>query len=298
MAKNGKVQDYAYLEQLSTEELEELLCADVDSPDSSNNIILHILEVIEKREKEHPTGRLPDVNKSWENFKKYYNTPEGDGLSLYPSEYQNDSTTAVREVIPFTPTLKRLRLRRIIITVAAMICLAALTIPQALGHGNIFQIIAHWTAEQFNFNGTSESTDSHEQTQGKYSSLQDALTQYGIDDAVVPKSIPDGFHLQEIWIQEYAGKGEVDFTAPYVRGNDNIIITVIQHNGEIGNSHEFYEKNSGTAEQYMSGNIEHYIFRNNNNITVAWYVNSLECSISTTLSVEELEKIIDSIYKE
>jgi|GEM_PF-3690240 len=53
-----------------------------------------------------------------------------------------------------------------------------------------------------------------------------------------------------------------------------------------------------TLSRLMSGNIEHYIFQNNNNITAAWYVDSLECSISTTLSVTELKKMIDSIYEE
>jgi len=293
MAKNGKVQDYAYLDQLSTEELEELLRA--DSPESSHDdVILHILEVIEEREKEHPTGRLPDVDKSWEDFQKYYNTSEGEGLSLYPSECHNDLKTAPRN--NFKATHKHHHLRRIMVSAAAMIVLAVFMIPPALGYGNIIEMIAHWTTEQFHFSDTSESPVSqtgNNQTEGEYASLQDALEQYGIYDAVVPQYIPDGFKLQEIWVQEYPDMGKIEFSAPYENDDDNIVITIIQNNGQANKS---YEKNGQAVEKYMSGNIEHYIFQNNNNTTAAWYVGSLECSISTTLPVTELEKMIDSIY--
>jgi hypothetical protein len=298
MAENGKIQDYAYLDKLSTEELEELLRADVGSLERSNeDVIFHILEVIEKREKEHPTGRLPDVDKSWEDFQKYYNTPEGDGLSLYPSERQSDSSATEYEPIPFRATKKRRR-RRILISVAAVICLVVLLMPPALGYANIFEMIGYWTAEQFSFTDATESTDSQpssNQTEGEYSSFQEALDHYGIDDAVVPQYIPDGFKLQKIWVQEYSGKGDVEFTAPYLNGDDNIIITIILHSGQVD---RIYEKNSQDVEQYMAGNVVHYIFQNINNVTAAWYVDSLECSISTNLSVTELEKIIDSIYEE
>ena len=78
---------YAYLDQLSTEQLEELLRADVYSGDAgAEELIFHILEVIEKREQESPTGRLADANAAWEEFQKYYNIPEGNGQSLYPCE--------------------------------------------------------------------------------------------------------------------------------------------------------------------------------------------------------------------
>ena len=297
MAKHNKNRDYAYLNHLSTEQLEELLQADVDSlGDSNNDIIFHILEVIEEREKENPTGRLPNVDRSWEEFKKYYNTPEGDGLSLYPNECRNEPKPAPAKVVQ----KRRNRLRHFIVTAAAMICLAVFAVPPALGYGNIFEIIAHWTAEQFSFGEISESPDSDSQTnnnqvEGEYTSLQDALAQYGIDDIVVPQSIPGGFQLKELWVQEYQETGDVEFSAPYVKDDDNIIITIYHHHGQFEKN---YEKNGEAVEHYVSGNVEHYIFHNNNNITAAWYVDSLECFISTTLTITELERIIDSIYEE
>ena len=60
MAKNDE--KYAYLNQLSTEQLEELLRMDLEDAKLGNeNAIFHILEVIEQREKELPTSRIPDI---------------------------------------------------------------------------------------------------------------------------------------------------------------------------------------------------------------------------------------------
>lgn len=57
MAKSSGSEKYAYLNRLSTEQLEELLRADIESPESGDvDVIFHILEVIEKREEEHPTA--------------------------------------------------------------------------------------------------------------------------------------------------------------------------------------------------------------------------------------------------
>ena len=76
MAKNSE--KYAYLNRLSTEQLEELLRMDAEEARPGNeDVVFHILEVIEQRENEHPTGRVPDVDKAWAEFQEYYDIPEG-----------------------------------------------------------------------------------------------------------------------------------------------------------------------------------------------------------------------------
>ena len=86
MVNKNQYGSNAYLEQLSTEQLEDILRADLASEDQENDeAVFHILEVLEKREKENPTGRLPDTDQAWKEFQQYYNIPEGEGQSLYPS---------------------------------------------------------------------------------------------------------------------------------------------------------------------------------------------------------------------
>lgn len=77
MANHDEKNKYAYLDQLSTEELRQLLCADIDSPvNGDDEAIFYILEVIESREQAHPSSPFPDLGKSWKEFNELYNTPE------------------------------------------------------------------------------------------------------------------------------------------------------------------------------------------------------------------------------
>ena len=120
MAKNSCNEKYAYLNRLSTQQLEKLLRADIESPKSGDQgVIFYILEVIERREEEHPTGRLPDEDKAWEEFQKYYNIPEGEGLSLYPAEddEKEECTTGQTKRSNIVRLFPLLKLAGIIMTV-------------------------------------------------------------------------------------------------------------------------------------------------------------------------------------
>lgn len=69
MADREAKNKYAYLDQLTTEELQELLRVDIDSPVSSDDeAIFYILGVIEKRECAVPSVSFPDLGKSWKEF--------------------------------------------------------------------------------------------------------------------------------------------------------------------------------------------------------------------------------------
>ena len=88
MAESNQTNKYAYLSRLSTKELEAILRADAESPNAVNDeAISYILEVIEQREHEHPSGSFSDsdLERCWKDFQTLYHTPEGEGRSLYPT---------------------------------------------------------------------------------------------------------------------------------------------------------------------------------------------------------------------
>ena len=140
---------YAHLDRLSTEALEELLCADIKSPDDDDDeVVLHILEVIEQREKAIPTGRLSDVDKALEEFQTYYNIPEMNGVTLYPEETAESVTDAVTMVgfIPKRPWI------RVLGTIAAtVIFMFAMLIGAQAAGIDVFGAIGRWTDETFHF---------------------------------------------------------------------------------------------------------------------------------------------------
>lgn len=284
------------LEKLSIPELESLLQQDfmAINKDQLNVIyVTTIMEVIQKKEKQMPDYKPIDVDQAWDEFRTHYNTSEGRATNLYCEDEHAEDTCFISRV-PRSHKFKR----QAVIAAMIFICFIAMYTIPVHGYESFFQMIGHWTAERFNFKDPLESDNNdtmNDQVNNEFNSLHDALSHYDIFDAVIPQYIPNGFELQEIWIKEYPELGDIEFSAPYINGKENIIITIYHHSGNFVKN---YEKNNKSVDLYRVKNVEHYIFNNNKNVTAAWYMNSLECSISTTLSVSELEKIIDSIYKE
>lgn len=304
MAESNQTNKYAYLSRLSTKELEAILRADSESPNAVNNeAISYILEVIEQREHEHPSGSFPDVDSSWKEFQTIYNTPEGADQSLYPSEQEMDLNRGSTR-----PKQTQRRKFRWVILVAAIIILlvASLTIPVA-GFGNLLEMIGNWTADQFTFitteqRGNSSSPDVNVDDSDPSSSpigyeLRQGLDAYEIKGNFVPTWLPEGFELYgDVSIQVYPEFGEVEFFASYLEGEEIFSISITK----CANSFQAntYEKTFQNPEIYVVDDVEHYIVDNSDTILAAWYVDNIECSINTTMSESDLKRVIDSIYEE
>jgi hypothetical protein len=304
MAENNQTNKYAYLSRLSTKELEAILRADAESPNALNDeAISYILEVIEQREHEHPSGSFPDIDSSWKEFQTIYNTPEGADQSLYPSEEED-----VLHTKPMQAEARQRRILRRPLLVAAIIVLliASLTIPVA-GYGNLLEMIGSWTADQFTFitsgyrkdSGPVETDADKEESSDPQigAELRQVLQEYGITESVVPNWLPDGFKLiDDVSVQEYPNFEMLEFFAYYESGEDSCTLYITK----VGDSSQsrIYEKTSDSPKIYVAGDTEHYIIPNTDSTIAAWYVDDLECSINTTLSESELKRVIDSIYKE
>lgn len=238
MANHDEKNKYAYLDQLSTEELRQLLCADIDSPvNGDDEAIFYILEVIESREQAHPSSPFPDLGKSWKEFNELYNTPEAADISLYPIE--NDAAPVLNSICKKS-IHKRPFLRRSLLVAATIICLiAALTIPVA-GYANLFQMVGQWSAEQFGFTPETpvESSSLMYPSPGPVitseNDIRDILVQNGIKENVIPKWMPDGFKLlDEISVYEFGSSGNLQVDAAYSDGTDFLSYSVIRHKSQI-----------------------------------------------------------------
>lgn len=302
MAESNQTNKYAYLSRLSTKELEAILRADAESPKAGNDeAISYILEVIEQREREHPSGSFPDIDSSWKEFQTIYNTPEGADQSLYPSEEED-----VLHTKPMQAEARQRRILRRPLLVAAIIVLliASLTIPVA-GYGNLLEMIGSWTADQFTFitTGYRKDSSSDEADVNKEVSsdsqigaeLRQVLQDYGITESVVPSWLPDGFKLiGDVSVQEYPDFGEINFFAYYEDYDNSCTLNITQTASSFQS--RVYEKGSEVPEIYTVGNVDYYIIENTDSIMAAWYVDDLECSINTTMSKSELKRVLDSIY--
>ncbi|WP_186565487.1 DUF4367 domain-containing protein [Lawsonibacter celer] len=303
MARNDASKEYAYLNQLSTQELVELLRTDMELMEHENEneeMILAILEVMEKREKARADGRLPDTKQAWEEFQTLYNTPEGENLSLYSTE-----APEVREDKPSAAARRgRPTLRRILVIAAVVACLVVFALPAATGHENFLTMIGVWTDDSFQFgpNGIpSQNPVAHTNkvepmlTDGTYDSLQEALDTYNIKVVSAPRWVPEGFELNSILVRELSSLEKVEFDAFYLNGDATISITYIWYRDR--ENAPVYEKDGVPVQFYRVGDVVHYLFENNKQYVAAWTYDSFECTIRADLPMSDMEKIIDSMYE-
>ena len=154
---SGNRKDYSKYDRMSTESLEELLRLDAELPNgegSDIDEILYISEVIAKREKEHPTGRYPeiDVDAAWESFQTKYLPYMTDGRPLYDFDDEEPSHTEEENAgtdNPSPTSRKRISLRgrrhvKRVVSIAAVIAvLLGLMTATAYAMGMTFGELSH-----------------------------------------------------------------------------------------------------------------------------------------------------------
>ena len=297
MATHEETNKYAYLDQLSTSELKKILRADAESPESGDvEAIFYILEVIERREREHPTGSRPDIEQSWRDFQTVYNTPEGKGRSLYPC--------GLPEAAPAAKASSKTGVKRrpLLVAAAAAVLVVILAVPVA-GRDNLIELIGKWTAEQFSFFSTDsrENADriplaeSFEEETECGQELREVLLEHGVEELVVPHWLPEGFSLAgNVLVRGPFSTGETEFFVYYGNDTDSLSISIIEYLDAP--QKPIYEKIAGDSDVYLSNQTEYHIMENISSLTAIWFAGNLECSINTTLPRADLEKVLDSIY--
>ncbi|MEL7658079.1 MAG: DUF4367 domain-containing protein [Bacillota bacterium] len=309
MAINSENEKYAYLNRLSTEQLEELLRADIGSSDDSNmDVIFYILEVIEKREEEHPSGRIPDVDNAWAEFQKFYNIPEGNSISLYPCEQPNNENDhdSVAKQGPLITTSRSVYRHRwikqgILVAIIAATIFMGMVAAQAAGI-DVFGAIGRWTEETFHFETFSNSDmqdnvgaasdigDDH-----YYALMKTALNDCGIAQDLAPTWYLEGFESSgpEVTNNEVCNKVFCIFNDT----NDNFFsVQVKQYTLSSDMESLVFEKDNTAVEEYYSGGRAFYIIANLDTTTANWSDgSSIVMSISGNIPEEDIKAIIDSI---
>ena len=300
MASPSKNQNYAYLSRLSTQKLLELLAAapaPAETPEDKAYIDA-IVEVVLEREERHPTGLLPDPEQAWEEFQQYYNTPEGEDLSLYPAE---NPGTAPSEPAPsqteYRPQRrpKRHFFRRVVIVAAVVVCIA---LPPALGFENVFQLIGAWTDDIFLLNNVS-SLEGNEIEADKISvDIEEILGELNYSENIFPTWIPEGFELEKVITNEFVLSGKTELRIHYKNGQTRELITFTYnvYNSIASGTMTAFEKDANALEEYFVGDVTHYIFENLGKYIAVWNQNNIECAISGDVSLTELKEMLNSIY--
>lgn len=281
---------FEHLEDLTVEQLEELLSAGVDISEGDDAYVDAIIEEIVRKEHKSPTGRLPDVDEAWRSFQEDFHTEEGEGLSLYPDEAEEERPVSLAEAAPARKARKSWWK---FLTAAAVIalCFAAFA-PPALGYESVFEMVGHWNEAIFSFFNINQKEETPPED-AIYDSLEEALEAYGVTTPVVP-AIPAGYEVITVEVQCFPELGKTDFNVLYKNG-EKVISMHLTQGGEAATRR--FEKDGSFIEEYKVNNIIHYISKNNDKLWVAWYNSHLECSLQGELSIDEIKAMIDSIYE-
>lgn len=287
MAQNNR-EKYAYLDHLSTRRLEELLLTDAEdmSGRDTSEVVLHILEVLQKRE-DDPAAEPVDVDRAWEEFQQYYNTPEGEGKSLYPCG--EDAQDRQGKVVPVAKTSKvhvPALWRTVRIAAAAVALTLALMVGAQASGLNVFGALAQWTSETFHF-GTGEPSDN-------YDLFLEELGKNGIPKELAPSWFPSGYTASNPTVKN--SDSVISVKISFFDSNKNSFhIRISRYMSQPNLESSLFEKDNILVESYLSHEKTFFIFPNLDSVTATWTDNALLETIWGDLSVDDVKAVIDSI---
>lgn len=296
----------AFFAQFSTQELEEMLRLGISHPDSSyDKVLLQIMEVLHAREEERIEKEI--VDKAWEEFQTYYNTPEMRGVELYGDKEELDrlleedlrAQKQKREArkekvvsIRAGGVLRRLSKIAVIALVTLGVAFSSITVAQAAGI-DFYGIMGTWTNNVFKFR-VSENTPTSEQERAS-EEIQAELNAMGVYQDLAPTWWPEGFEVFELKPEHVEGEFD-SVVCGYENKETNEFFHVtfdIYYNAYWFSTP--YEKDDTPMEVYESNGRSFYIMSNIDTLTATWSDGSLVVAIGGQLTRDEIKGIIDSI---
>lgn len=285
---------YEFLEQLPTENLEYLLRLSSDSVEAEA-FLDAVTEVIVKREREHPTGRIPSAEEAWNEFQTVYNTPAGRVklmLTEYAPSLDDEDATIAEESTPSVTIIPLRRLGRSVAAIAAAVALVLVMMIGAQAAGvDVFGTLARWTDSTFHHVTTPRDRDetiSLENTSYGSIDVQRVLGEYA------PTWLPDWATATASSVQEdeFGVAIQVSFSLPDGR---KFFIQLDQYPEREDIDNQAFEQDESFRETYLSNSKCFYIFANDDYFMATWSDGTTMQTILGDLSVEELKSIIDSI---
>lgn len=258
------------VEQMSTEQLDEMLQHELEKESVDESAVHLIMEVLEKRDQNIPVEINPQVAVAWE-------------------KYQTRASVQSRAKFSFRSWPVR------IAAVVAVVIALALAMPQSAEAEGFWERLSRWTENVFEF-----FTPGDEMVTQEYAfetdnpglqQVYDAVTALGVSDPVVPMWIPDGYELIECKAVKAPTKSFI--YACFSNGMSKVTIDIAIRDTE---SPRQYSKDEENANKLEIEGIEYNLIHNDGWLTAAWTRDRLECAIYIDCQEETLHKILKSIY--
>lgn len=239
--------------------------------------------MIDQREKEEPITKLDiDVQAAQADFEQTY---------FNPLEQESPTPKSIQRKTK-TPTL-RIRSKLLVAAIiVGLICLMSMS--ASAFEFNIFKLFASWTEDTFQFVSalvTGDDGAESDSVLGEFEAMIDKLHA----GAPVPTWAPEGYELTET--TEYALTSKYIYMAKLESEQGDIAITITHHAEGTDMYARYSEKENPDAEAFVCGNVTHYVLVNEETATATWVDGNFECVIFGTMTEEDLERMIESIYE-
>ena len=258
------------IEQMSTEQLDEMLLHELQKEPVDEFAVRLIMEVLEKRDQDMPVEINPQVAAAWE-------------------KYQTRASVQSRVKFSF-----RSWPVRIAVAVAVVIALA-LTVPQSAEAEGFWERLSRWTDSIFEFFALGDEVAAQEYVfktdNPGLQQVYDTVTAMGITDPVVPMWLPEGYELLQCEVTETPSKSFAH--SRFENGKNVIVLDLAIRDAE---SPRQYSKDEENANKVEIEGIEYIVLHNEEWWTAAWTRDRLECAIAIDCHEETLYKILKSIY--
>lgn len=257
--------------QLPTEELDQVLQAELEKDHPNEEVVLPILNELEEREKDYPVERTPEVLTILDQYSKHETTSKH-------SKYRRGWIAGIAAL-------------------AAVVCIVVMAIPRTVGAESIFDVLFRWTDSFFEFVDIDKDKNKLQIGSGFVTSnsglqqLYDKVTELGVSASVVPMWLPDGLNLSELK-EMHTSDGKKVF-CKFEKRSIGVTITYRISN-EITT---VFEKENTGVEVFEFSGVNHFIVDNGDNYSVMWMIDGAECSIFADVSKEDVYKVIKSIYR-
>lgn len=235
---------------------------------------------------------------------RYFVDPQADYLpysleSLTSEVYQRHGDDAHLQAVKKAvwnrmPKVTKRRGTRLAPALVALILISVLTVGAIAVRPILFNFLKETsdtlTAE---FRGGPLDTQDPAST---YPSLEAALTAHGLT-GLSPQWIPARFSLKSVEVQQIE---ETTVFSAWFEGEedaDGLSVTITAYIGSnLHTQRNTFEVN-GSEHIIQAGGVSHYVDKNYEMQTAQWEYGNCLCSIRGTVSEQELEKIIASIYE-
>ena len=279
--QNCGIRDFSKYDEMTTEELEEILRLDaemIDGQESDTEILLYVMEVLtQRRKKIGQTGNT--AQEAYETFTQHY----------LPEIMNTDNTDPVPAKRNKPANRMHRWIRAMAATAAVLVILIAGSVTAKAFGIDVWKAVIQWTQETFHFGEWGNSNSSNNLP---YASLQEALEEGNTPTWLVPTCIPDGFKLVDVMTN--VTPIQKIYRAKYMKEEQYLIITVQDYLDEVP---YYVEQGEDLVEEYEVAGITYYLFENYENVRAVWLYGSYECDISGEVTIDEIKEMIDSIQK-